>query len=161
MKLQWIRLAIITAGLLVLGQVHLLIAHKEGIRAHGQLIFLALAPVDPRSLMQGDYMTLNFDLARTLSAELSDTQRQRGGTFRAPLQIDQRGIAVLAKTASAQPALRYKVRDQQIWLGTNGYFFEEGSAQKYEAARFGAFRMDPASGEAVLIALADEQLNLL
>ncbi len=161
MNLNLMRLSIIAAGLLVLGQVHYLIAHKEGIRTHGQLIFLALAPVDPRSLMQGDYMTLNFDLARTLSANMTDAQRQLGGTFRAPLQIDQRGIAVLAKTANAEPALRYKLRGQQIWLGTNGYFFEEGSAKKFEAARFGAFRMDRKSGEAVLVALADENLNLL
>ena len=161
MNLNLMRLGIIAAGLLVLGQVHYLIAHKEGIRTHGQLIFLALAPVDPRSLMQGDYMTLNFDLARTLSANMTDAQRQLGGTFRAPLQIDQRGIAVLAKTANAEPALRYKLRGQQIWLGTNGYFFEEGSAKKFEAARFGAFRMDRKSGEAVLVALADENLNLL
>ena len=161
MKLVWMRTAIVAAGLLVLAQVHYLIAHKEGIRAHGQLIFLSLAPVDPRSLMQGDYMTLNFELARNLNVGLTDSQRQRGGTFRAPLQIDQRGIAVLAKVANAKPALRYKLRGEQIWLGTNGYFFEEGSAKKYEAARFGAFRLDPDSGEAVMVALADENLNLL
>lgn len=161
MKLVWMRAAIVAAGLLVLGQVHYLIAHKEGIRTHGQLIFLSLAPVDPRSLMQGDYMTLNFELARTLSAGLTDAQRQRGGTFRAPLQIDPRGIAVLSKAGNSKPALRYKLRGEQIWLGTNGYFFEEGSAKKYEAARFGAFRLDPDSGEAVMVALADENLNLL
>ena len=161
MKLHWIRVAIVAAGLLVLAQVHYLIAHKEGIRANGQLIFLALAPVDPRSLMQGDYMTLNFDLARTLRAGMTDAQRQLGGTFHAPLEIDQRGVAVLAKSANAAPALKYKLRGEQIWLGTNGYFFEEGSAEKYEAARFGAFRIDPNSGEAVLIALADENLKLL
>ena len=161
MNLLTMRLAIVAAGLLVLGQVHTLIAHKENIRAHGQLIFLALAPVDPRSLMQGDYMTLNFDLARKLSAGMTDAQRQLGGTFRAPLQIDPRGVAVLAQTASGEPALRYKLRGGQIWLGTNGYFFEEGSAEKFEVARFGAFRMDPKSGEAVLIALADENLKLL
>jgi uncharacterized membrane-anchored protein len=63
--------------------------------------------------------------------------------------------------ANAEPALRYKLRGEQIWLGTNGYFFEEGSAKKYEAARFGAFRLDPDSGEAVMVALADENLNLL
>lgn len=161
MNLLWMRLAIVAAGLLVLGQVHTLIVHKEGIRTHGQLIFLALAPVDPRSLMQGDYMTLNFDLAQTLRANLTDAQLRLGGTFRAPLQIDQRGVAVLAKGANAEPALRYKLRGEQIWLGTNGFFFEEGSAKKFETARFGAFRMDRKSGEAVLIALADENLNLL
>ncbi|XOT97907.1 GDYXXLXY domain-containing protein, partial [Alcaligenes pakistanensis] len=30
----------------------------------GQTVLLELAPVDPRSLMQGDYMSLNFALSQ-------------------------------------------------------------------------------------------------
>ena len=33
---------------------------KEQLIAHGQPVFVELAPVDPRSLMQGDYMRLEF-----------------------------------------------------------------------------------------------------
>jgi uncharacterized membrane-anchored protein len=46
-----------------------------------------------------------------------------------------------------------------VWLGTNAYFFEEGTAQRFERARFGEFRIDRESGEAVLVGLRDEQLQ--
>lgn len=39
------------------------IYQKETLLAEGQVIYLELAPVDPRSLMQGDYMALRFSIA--------------------------------------------------------------------------------------------------
>ena len=38
---------------------------KEQVLAHGDLVLLQLAPVDPRSLMQGDYMELRYDFGIT------------------------------------------------------------------------------------------------
>ncbi|MFX7329222.1 GDYXXLXY domain-containing protein, partial [Acinetobacter baumannii] len=35
-------------------------AQKEMLLKEGQLVLLPLAPVDPRSLMQGDYMALRY-----------------------------------------------------------------------------------------------------
>ena len=54
--------------------------------------------------------------------------------------------------------LRYRLRGNQVWLGTNAYFFEEGSARHYERARFGEFRVDRDTGEAVLVGLRDAAL---
>ncbi len=36
------------------------------------MVLLRLAPVDPRSLMQGDYMRLNYELARQLGNRQQD-----------------------------------------------------------------------------------------
>jgi uncharacterized membrane-anchored protein len=44
----------------VLVVANLGIWQKEDLVANGQPVFVALAPVDPRSLLQGDYMRLNF-----------------------------------------------------------------------------------------------------
>ncbi|MFD0701266.1 GDYXXLXY domain-containing protein [Myroides pelagicus] len=41
---------------------------KEKIVKQGQLVLLELAPVDPRSLMQGDYMRLNYAISQRNSA---------------------------------------------------------------------------------------------
>jgi uncharacterized membrane-anchored protein len=57
--------------------------------------------------------------------------------------------------------VRSRMRHGQVWLGTNAYFFEEGSAPRFTSARYGKFRVDPQSGEAVLVALCDAQLNEL
>ena len=141
------------AVVLVLGAVNWSIVAKERIKTQGERIFLALAPVDPRSLMQGDYMALRFELANNISAEAEGS---------APLFVDARGIATLNMSpATAGLRIRYRVRNGQVWLGTNAYFFEEGSAGRYQGARYGEFRIDRDSGEAVLVGLADEKLESL
>ena len=57
--------------------------------------------------------------------------------------------------------VRYRLRNGRVWLGTNAYFFEEGSASRFVDARFGEFRVDRASGEAVLVALRDREMRVL
>jgi uncharacterized membrane-anchored protein len=57
--------------------------------------------------------------------------------------------------------IRYRVRNERVWLGTNAYFFEEGTAQHFTRARYGEFRVDRASGEAVLVALRGPELEEL
>jgi uncharacterized membrane-anchored protein len=145
------RALLAVAVVLVLGAVNWSIVAKERIKTQGERIFLALAPVDPRSLMQGDYMALRFEIANNISTEAEG---------RAPLFVDERGIATLNPSpATARLHIRYRVRNGQIWLGTNAYFFEEGTAQRYQGARYGEFRVDRDSGEAVLVGLANDNLK--
>jgi uncharacterized membrane-anchored protein len=150
----WIvRTAIVAALALVLVSVNTSIVAKERIKSQGERIYLELAPVDPRSLMQGDYMALRFEIVNHISTEASGS---------AALLVDSRGVATLHADQDA-PGLRirYRIRNDQVWLGTNAYFFEEGTAQRYEGARFGEFRVDRESGEAVLVGLADKDLAAL
>lgn len=145
------RSLLVVAVVLVLGAVNWSIVAKERIKTQGERIYLELAPVDPRSLMQGDYMALRFALATEIEATESGS---------APLSVDERGIATLSR--SPKPGdlrIRYRERNGQVWLGTNAYFFEEGQAQRFEGARYGEFRIDRDTGEAVLVALADENLK--
>jgi len=145
------RLLLVAGVVLVLGAVNWSIVSKERIKTNGERIFLALAPVDPRSLMQGDYMALRFEIADRIDAKESGS---------APLVVDARGVASLnPDPAAAGLRIRYRVRKGLVWLGTNAYFFEEGTADRYAGARFGEFRIDRASGEAVLVALRDGDLK--
>lgn len=80
------RAVIAAAVLLVLAAVNGSIVAKERIKTHGEIILLELAPVDPRSLMQGDYMALRFDLAQQISPD-------KGGL--APLILDENRVARL------------------------------------------------------------------
>jgi uncharacterized membrane-anchored protein len=167
-----IRVGIVLALALVLGFVDRAILAKERIRREGAVVYLELAPVDPRSLMQGDYMALRFTLAQEL--ELAGTRAPTGTAGRWPtapgdggfgwaaIALDGRGVASLA--APGDPAalrFRYRRRGGHVWLGTNAFFFEEGEAGRYSAARFGEFRLDRETGEAVLVGLADEALQPL
>jgi len=151
MNTTFTRALLAVAVVLVLGAVNGSILAKERIKTQGERIYLELAPVDPRSLMQGDYMALRFSLANQIEATESGS---------APLAIDERGVATL--NANPRPGdlrIRFRHRNGQVWLGTNAYFFEEGQAQRYEGARYGEFRIDRESGEAVLVALTDESLE--
>ena len=145
------RLLIAGAALLVLLGVNASIVAKERIKSEGQTIYLALAPVDPRSLMQGDYLALRFEIASHISTE------QRGS---AGLLVAPNGIATYNPDQSA-PGLRirYRIRNQQVWLGTNAYFFEEGTAQHYWGVKYGEFRVDRVTGEAVLVGLTGDDLK--
>ena len=153
MKTPLLRAGIFAAVLLVLIAVNISIVGKERIKTTGELVLLELAPVDPRSLMQGDYMALRFTLAESLQAA------QAG---RVAVQLDTHGVATLAESPPLNALrLRYRLRNGQVWLGTNAYFFEEGSARRYEAARYGEFRVDRDSGEAVLVGLRDREFQAL
>lgn len=153
MKRGHIRIGIVAAVALVLIAVNFSIVAKERIKTGGEPIFLELAPVDPRSLMQGDYMALRFAIAQEISTEESGS---------AALLIYENRVAKLNPDQNAAGLrIRYRIRNGQVWLGTNAYFFEEGSAGRYEGARYGEFRVDRDSGEAVLVGLADKDLNPL
>jgi uncharacterized membrane-anchored protein len=147
------RILIVVAAVPVLAAVNLSIAAKERVIAGGERIYLQLAPVDPRSLMQGDYMALRFSIASLIDTRVNG---------KAPLVVDEQGVATIAAAgAPARLHIRFKIRDGQVWLGTNAYFFEEGSAQRLDGARYGEFRVDPESGEAVLVGLRDKDFKSL
>jgi uncharacterized membrane-anchored protein len=164
MKSVALRALVALGALLVLGSVNLAIAGKEHTRRDGEIVYLPLAPVDPRSLVQGDYMALRFSLARDIERRDADDKRaeHEGEVTYAAVTLDDKHIATLAGDREAAPMkLRYRIRNGRVWLGTNAFFFEEGSAERFRAARYGEFRVDRASGEAVLVGLRDERLAAL
>ena len=158
------RIALIIGAVLVLGSVNFSIVGKENIKRNGDVVYLDLAPRDPRSLMQGDYMALRFRLAQEIEQSLpSQGPPPLDGEQRlAKVSLDERRIASLAKAgAAATLQIRWRMRKGAVWLGTNAFFFEEGSEQRYAGARYGEFRVDKESGEAVLVGLRDARLNPL
>ena len=151
------RALIVAGAVLVLGASHFSILGKEGIKRNGEVVYLDLAPLDPRSVMQGDYMALRFRLAQQIPATLAD-----GETGFAPITLDGRRVASFAAQGAASTLrIRYRMRKGAVWLGTNAFFFEEGSEARFALARYGEFRVDPQTGEAVLVGLRDASLKPL
>lgn len=175
---------IIIGALLVLGGVNKSIFDKEKIKADGEMVFLDLMPRDPRSIMQGDYMALRFRLADEIDATLHDFDHSISASARASkyelvtlekvegkfkiayIRLDAKRIASLAPVGAQSESngtlrFRYRIRNNQVWLGTNAFFFPEGSEARFAPARYGEFRVDQETGEAVLVGLRDEQLKAL
>jgi len=160
-----IRVILLLAGaLVVFGGVNWQIAVKERLRTGGETVYLPLAPVDPRSLMQGDYMALNFDLANRIRGQLGDTPAD--GPYVAILLLDSRRVGGFKRLDNGSPLgpgeirFRFRVRDGLPWLGTNAFFMQEGAGERYSPARFGEFHVNE-SGEAMLVDLRDENLRKL
>ena len=153
------QLAIAAAVLLILAASALSIWRFEQTLATGQTVILELAPVDPRSIMQGDYMALAYAIDR----ELPDDAAQFSYVW---LTTADKAAASLHSLSTQLPqqqgmvGLLLRQRDGIYSVGPNGFFFAEGTAAVYEAARYGQFKVD-SSGKALLTALLDENLQLL
>src|SRR5690606_32388664 len=112
------------------------------------------------------YMALRFAAGNAVM------QRFAGNQEAAPpldgyvvLVPDQDGVAQVARVqAAAQPqasqeiALRYRMRGGQVRIVTNAYFFPEGQADRYAAARYGEVRVgEDGTGLLVRMLGADKQ----
>ena len=154
------RAAVIFGGLaLALGAPAELVIQKEYVLATGQPVLLELAPRDPRSLMQGDYMVLDYAVSREQQRDLE--QRPRDGHL--VLRLDEQGVGRFVRfdtpetpLAPGEFKLRYRIRQSRVRLGAESFFFQEGHAERYERARYGELRVAD-SGASVLVGLRDEQ----
>lgn len=147
------------ATLLVLGTVNFLIAKKENTLSTGRTVLMELAPVDPRSLMQGDYMILRYAIAR----EISESQLADKGCI--VVSLDKNDVASFVrvhKDENLQPGehlLFYRNRGG-LRLGAESFMFQEGLADLYEDARYGELKVDK-SGASVLVGLRGEDFKPL
>jgi uncharacterized membrane-anchored protein len=148
----------------VLAVINVAIAQKEALIAEGQVVFVPLAPADPRSLIQGDFMRLNFALPR-------EAPEQAGGLLSAArpsivATLDERRIARVVRLhdgtplASGELLIELTPKDGRWTVVTDAWFFREGEAARWRAARFGEFRVKP-GGQALLVGLRGAELGPL
>lgn len=154
----------------ILIAVNASILNKEQHLETGRMVFLELAPVDPRSLMQGDYMSLRFAAGNQLRSALPKLEGSHSWWRKvdaedgwAVLNIDARGVGQFStistspESAANQINLAFRVRSGTVKFATNAFFFQEGTGELYERARFGEFRVN-SKGEPLLVGLRDENL---
>lgn len=134
---------------------------KEKLLKDGTLVLLELAPVDPRSLMQGDYMRLRYAISRDLNL---DTIPKRGYCV---VKFDSINIVKrLRFQKNKMPKndneflIEYTSGDWNINIGAESYFFQEGEGEKFENAEYGGVKIDE-EGNSLLIGLYDKNLNLI
>lgn len=174
-------IVMVLTGLLILLLVNLSIWQKQVHLSQGEVIYLELAPVDPRSLMQGDFMALSYTLGNKLqslvwgSREISqqdnfltlrndDINMIKGGYV--VVEKDANQVAQFVRLGDAesisenQRKLQFRIRNDRVKFATNAFFFEEGDEPLYTEARYGVFRLNE-KGEVLLTGLLDEQYNLL
>jgi uncharacterized membrane-anchored protein len=146
---------------LVLVVTNVLIIQKERLLALPQIILLELAPVDPRSLVQGDYLALAYAIARAVPV----TNLPADGQLVVTVGADNvaRYLRVYAPPSPLAPGellLRYRIRDGRLHIGSETFFFQEGTAAAYEKARYAELRVD-SSGESLIVGLRGPEREVL
>ena len=175
-KTHWLQKPAVTIIIALLGLALVLVVMTRNIikyEAHlttGDTVLLALAPVDPRGFMQGDYMTLSYALERDVFAALNKDPgsypiNEQGYVI---VALDQHNVGQLVRLAANQSknlasnemAIHYRIRNGVMQLATNAFFFQEGHGEAFEAAEYGLFRVND-KGEPLLTNLVDKDFKVI
>ena len=174
---HWLQKPAVTIIIALLGLALVLvvmtmnIAKYENHLATGDTVLLALAPVDPRGFMQGDYMTLSYALERDVFAALnrdpgSYPTNEQGYVI---VALDKHNVGQFLRLAvDNQPenlatneiAIHYRIRNGTMQLATNAFFFQEGHGEAFEAAQYGLFRVND-KGEPLLTEMVDSNFQII
>lgn len=161
-----VRILLILAGLaIVLAVANRNIRAYQEVIDSGTRVLLELRPVDPRSLIQGDYMLLRYADKAFPSADVLETLPRTGTLV---LLLDGNDVGTYSRRDDGAPLapneVRLRFKHRTMWgdvsIGAETFSFEEGQAETYAAARYGVLRVDE-SGNSVLVGLADGQLALI
>ena len=143
--------------LLILGVINFQIFMKEKTINSGRTMLLQLVPVDPRSLMQGDYMILRYAMANKVG------KLENNGCLVVTLDVND--VATFSRVYKGEELkvgellLMYRNRGN-LRLGAESFFFQEGHAEIYSNAKYGKLKVDE-SGNSVLIGLCDSKFTQL
>lgn len=153
----------IAFSLVILGVLAALIYQKETLLRAGRTVFLEQAPVDPRSLMQGDYMVIRYALGRKVRSD-PEWKATPGGKL--VLSLDAEGVGHFVRFHHGEALedgeflLRYRRRKRRLRIGAESFFFQEGKAEQYSTARYSELKVAP-SGQCILVGLRGEDLKKL
>ena len=146
-------------------------------------VLLELAPVDPRSLMQGDYMALNYAISEPIMAAIEAQEVAKGNLdyVETLYNISQDGSVIIKKDAQDvghfvrlaqysggddeplaqdEMLLQYRIRHGQLKIATNAFFFQEGQAEAFEQAKYGMFRINE-QGKPLLTDMVDKRFKVI
>ena len=148
------------------------VIQKERGLAKGRDVLLALAPVDPRALLMGDYMTLEYSINAAirkalLGRERSDSKEDHKPSGRAVVHLFSdagndrlENVLEFIRLDNGTPLLEgefylaYRVWGTSVVTAAPAFYFHEGQGKIYERARYGRLRLDDAGGS-LLVALCD------
>jgi uncharacterized membrane-anchored protein len=144
---------------------------KEWKLAHAERVTLAIRPIDPRSLFQGDYVTLAYEIERLELPAAIDAVA--GDTIWVLLQPDAEGVARAAGVSLEKPPSGIAIagtfdyfeacpenetcRNARVDYEIGQYFIAEGSGHEIEdaaAADQESVRVEaaiPPDGQAILV----------
>jgi uncharacterized membrane-anchored protein len=152
------------AAAYVFGNFYLMVEQKEALRRDGQTVYLVLAPRDPRSLLQGDYMALSYQVTNDmnhLQLSASSSVPMSGALV---ISLDDRNVGHFVRVhqgeslASREHLLKFRHQDWYVTIGAEKYFIPEGSGAAFAKAVYGELKV-ASDGTPLLMALCDKDLQ--
>lgn len=163
--------------LLILIPLNYKVQQFEDVLVTGKPVVLKIAPVDPRSLMQGDYMALSYAILNDIRANLNESEdgvilakeKKHPSKVYALIHQDEQGVATLCRVEDSLPN-DFKDCVANVYLPVNNfkwlpelpsqeYFFSEGKGQYYAQAEYAEYRFK--DGILLLARLLDKDLKAL
>ena len=158
------------------------VIRMEHLRTNGRDALFRLAPVDPRALLMGDYMTLEYAVNEAIWDALHHKYAPDSYSRRKIAAIlPSEGMAVVRLASQQENALNgrvveatfarmddgtplaegelllaFKVRRGSVISASTAYYFQEGHEKAYAKALFGRLKMDK-NGKTLLVGLCDKE----
>ena len=160
---QRVILIAVTIGILL--SLNYAIYEKEALKREGSTFYLKLVPVDPRSLMQGDYMRLRYAVENEAYKATGEV-RKRGFMV---LSLDPSGVASFDRfhmdsaLAENEVLVKYVHKRRRVEIKPDSFMFQEGNARYYTPAVYGVFKAPPPDrpGRPLLVGLAGEDMKII
>ena len=152
---------------------------------NSESIYVRLQPVDPRSILQGDYMALNYQLYfapqnvthentnqpninsedHIFSGLYFDEIIKNKSSIVAYVELDAQRRVIHTHFELPQKVRTYRLilqnpnnRHSMLYPASKSFLFAEGLADCYQQAKYAEFKVDE-QGNAILTALKGDQLQ--
>lgn len=146
---------------------------KEQLLQNGELVALELEPLDPRSLLQGDYVQLNYAIHRAYQEEQQDGKFTKG-KLHAELRKTAENISYHGTEVAIYEPVRFTRADQPVIvneemvtiqgkshygnlnLGIEHFFIPENTGRDWEEKNIALVRVSK-NGDALLVTLVKHE----
>jgi uncharacterized membrane-anchored protein len=146
-----------------------MVYQKKELLRNGDVLVLKLQPVDPRSFMMGDYMTLNYAINSEIPYQSLQFNFMKSRSFRpydGPLRTKvvvkmQDSLAVFVRIKDQKPLGKgeFELPCKRTYFNheiqPNEYLFQEGRSAHFNRAEYAQFRVNK-SGDVVIEYLLDK-----
>ena len=125
------RLYILVVLVLFLGGYALAAQRMEAVRAEGKTIVLALAPVDPRAPLMGDYMALRYvvnnDIRKALAAQKNAQKNAQGNAQEHAAKADQKAATAREQKRNAEGLAVLRITNDPVPQAATFVRLDDGS----------------------------------
>ena len=153
------------AAALVLGDFYAIEAQKKALLRNGQTAYLALAQTYPRPLLEGNELTLNYEIANALNHAPYEVIKTNHDLV--VIHLDSQNVATLVgyyqgtALGPNEHLLRFHLDCWRVEIGAKSYpISDQLTAQNLEHAAYGELKID-ADGTSLVVALCDSEHHRL